>query len=863
MKDFLIQHAVQNVWTNPSFDSQYIFEARRVTAPGGCKGVFSIDRRKLNLPNKTDIFHVYQIGQIDPKLLGLIHENYLWLTDRWFSASDCVNNRKVLLCFHSSRGVMLARSNAFYSVTSDRALVFCIKQDSRFDFDFNLENLFIRIYTNSFFRLTSDSAERVSVESFDITKLDDVAALQDRLEVLQTQEGYSYTFVNGQYRNELSLLDIKVSDHIELCFDSSIKKVVSFNVSDLEVFTSELDQCLKYLLHYQEQVERGIDAVNEVDIYICAQTRPGFLLGRYCPKSKKDILRQITHKDYSLKVDAFKFIADEFYPVSQVNPRDLKIVIHIKQSALNKELIFDSSRVYELYKLPADKLIQALIGVNSTLDLWKAPTLENSPYLTLMNIGYNEITYDLVLKAYGYNAVTKLLYDTPVKTKALNGWWRAELAVGLKQNSTHYGFDGNGLLIEIGYSATTVSEYFCQSDQVRLVESISSKGTDTPAVKYGQDNIPIAQGFNHRVYMCYLQEGVPDNHWRDITNTDLYKIENSVLKWQNKETDQFLMVRDDSTHLSYSFEAELVNGLLFFPIVENASRDGVSVKTQELAVPMGDLDVWLNRHCLIEGVDYIVKHPYAYVLNKKYLDLTKDKQLIHVRYTGFCDAQLQNRKSKDWGFVVNGLLSANKKYDLRDDKVLRIVCGGKTLHRDDVSFAENSNSLGVSNALNGLPYSIRDIVPALKDLDGVDLYTYRNEAVQIDKQVQDYMNEVFAQPWQGTLNSITSKYPLVSPFIARVINAVLDSEIAIDLLTAKLSDSALMKALHKYEYLLNFDPLNDELGLKNDYIRVEPHAYNQTLQVNVVQYRFIARVVKLYAGESINLNSFIAISYSN
>lgn len=93
-----------------------------------------------------------------------------------------------------------------------------------------------------------------------------------------------------------------------------------------------------------------------------------------------------------------------------------------------------------------------------------------------------------------------------------------------------------------------------------------------------------------------------------------------------------------------------------------------------MTIPPRRLDVWLNGHPLIEGLDYHVNWPEVVVVNKQYLT-SDENQLIDIRGQGFCAADLKPEPPREFGFVEHGYLSKDRQYNVRDDKVLSVVLG--------------------------------------------------------------------------------------------------------------------------------------------------------------------------------------------
>ncbi len=73
------------------------------------------------------------------------------------------------------------------------------------------------------------------------------------------------------------------------------------------------------------------------------------------------------------------------------------------------------------------------------------------------------------------------------------------------------------------------------------------------------------------------------------------------------------------------------------------------------------------------------------------------------------------------------------------------------------------------------------------------------------------------------------------------------------------NDADVFVMCRDYEYLLKSDPTQDAITVDKDYVDIHPHQLNSVIDLNIYQYKFLARVVKLYLHDRVNLSSFIRI----
>jgi len=865
MQRYLIDHALENVWCNPQQDNQVVIAAKRLTRNNGELNKFTLMNRQVSLPLSGRRYHVYQIGQILPIALGLSPIAALWEPQRWIKFSDAMTSQKVVANIYNREGVNVPRYSSYYMFTDDRDLVFAVEIDKSVSVDFNNDVLYLRLYSNAYYQSDrgDDTEDFLTCNGAKLTTLQKIIDLQSEVQSKRALEGSVQCFVNGLLVDDISPVVAKVGDTAEYVYDSSVKRTVTFDTANLDTFTSILDNKYKYLLHHLNGGNDTIDYQDDIDVMVTHTASNGVKRGVYYHRNNSDSHRMVTHRDYSLVVDYYDYLVSVL--ASKINPESppasgFKIEVVIRNSGYYRPLVFDNDRIFELYKLNDQQIRQAMTGLNSTLPIWRAENLENSAYTALMRSKAPAVTMELVQNAYGYNAMSKIVGDTPQVTFLDSSRQMVILPVGLRNNSTVYEYDADGDLLGFYYHASG-SDYSCVNSQARKIEAISGRGTHSPEIVFGTNNLTLPQYDNYRVYMCFLVNGVPNNEWRDITGTNYYTVVNNRLVWANLEYEQYLMIRSDKNFLAYDVEVDSVDGTVSLVVTESENR-GSGYQLYPLPVPMGELDLFLNGKSLINGLDYIVKFPKIHILNREFLAQPAGSvtQKVHVRFMGFCKPDLSFDKADDYGFVQHGFLSNNKRFDLRDDKVLRITVNGQLKTRTDVVFSENSDAVSIVNPANGKPYQVKDIVVPLKQMVDANTYTLREKSMIIDKQVADYLSLKLPQADRGDLMAITNRYILVSTFFSRVINAIANTEIPMDVVTSNLSDNEVLELCSPFEHLLAFDPINPDNQIDFKFVEVVPHRNNTATTLTLAQYRLLARIVKLYGQDRIDLTTYINFS---
>lgn len=860
--DFLIDHALKNVWCNPEQDRQFPFEPTRISIPRGVVNVVDIMLDRYPLPTRKDFYHVFQIGRVDNGLLNLLGSQVSIVASEWVPLSQAVSEQPLFVDVYTDDGIQLPKFETYYMLTPDNNLVIAVRQNKNIPIDFRTFTLFIRFYSNAYFTLGQTSLTTLC-EGINIKSITDISDIQNRHLYLKSLPGLVSTYVNGFLVDEASFKTIKLADTVELVYDPTIDHTAVLTIGDLPIFTSKLDNEAKYLLHYPLAQNDIIYYLDDNDIYVMDDRDTTKIRGLYLHRNLPSIVRMVTHRDYSVSI---KHVQQALDYLTQVNglgdQRLLKVRLHVRKSGYNRPLVFEHHRIQELYKLPDDEIEQAMVGLDATVSVWDAATLEASMYAKVMGMEGNNITRDVVESAYGYNGIAYALGNTPVRPYLNSGFKQTKLPYGLQTNSTGYEYDADGLLIQRRYHESGL-HYNTDRLNCELLEILSGKGTDTPDVEFGLDNLTLPINYNYRVYRCHWVtdsdgERVLDNQWDDITGSEHYTVVNNTLKWAGLDYNHCLMVRTDRTFLAYDLEIPVTNGNLFFTLSEFETRfDGIET-LYTLPVPPGQLDIILNDHSLVDGIDYHIEFPKVVILNKRYLGETPNevKHRIHVRGTGFCTHDVKLQPREDVGFVRHGLLSENHRFDIRDDRVLRIVVGGQVKHRDQLKFNETDKGITI-DATNGLPYSIQDIVVPFKSVTNKNTYELRQVSQRVDKEISDYLSYKLPDPVTDLPNAIVDYYDLVSTFTARILNALVDEEISGEDLLRIASEKDILALCKPYEDWLLFDPIT--LKLDRCFVNVHPHNHYSVVGLTLLQYRFLLNVVRLYFNNQVDLSSFIRL----
>ena len=863
MHQYLVEHAQRSVWCSPRQDNQWIFEPARVTHPSGALNRCNIMDTELEFPTRQRKYHVFVIGQLDPQVLGLLRQEPIWLKERWYRFSEAMEQAAMEVTLYNADGINFSRYESLYMFLNERTLAIAVPEIPTIKVDYT-RPLYVRFYSNDAMNQPSPVPQRVRVGCKVPVSNQDILVMEERLRVLYQECKGLRVYLNGWLVDTARMPDLQIGDFVEYVADDSFVRKVELRLSDLHKFHSDLDQVYKYLLHYPGDEVQHIEFHDDMDIHVVHRPYRGFERGVYYNRNQWSFHRMLTHRDYAIytqNVDALMRAIKDGRGIPAISPDEVFIQLYIRKQGFERPLVYENSRIFELYKLDEPYRVQALCGLNAVLPEWHAPNLEKSWYAQLMGVPHHEVTLDKVELAYGYNACSKVLADTPQRTELVAGEQSVRLPVGLHYNATMYEYDVKGRLLGWHLFESVSGQYTAKNRLARLIEGVVGLGGDHLDTVEGQDLLPMPEGsWSYRVYQCYLVGGQPNGHWVDITGSDHYEVVDGKLRWKMGGQEHWLQVRSDKRFIAYDYEITDHDGLMNFSLLENPTGNPMDEK-ESMQIPLAQLDVFLNGNLLEEDLDYFVVFPMVYITSKVHLKqpVKTEVQRIHVRFRGLPTKELQIEKSPDVGFVLNNTLSNNARYDVRDDRVLSIGVGGRVFHRDDLHFGEERPPSDMFSLCNGKPYHIRDLIVPMRCFTYDHTETMRAASQELDARVSDYMTEVFGPMEPTTLSAIPARYPVVSPFLSHILHllSINAMEIPFDRL---LSDKEVLALCRPHEGLLAFDPLHQTRRMDDRFTVILPHGQDVAVELGFQQYRFFTQVVRLYTEDMVDYSKHVVMT---
>lgn len=854
MSSLLVKNALDKVWSVPDPFNQVILQPARITPINGVQRQFTYAWDNIALPNNTSTFHLYQIGQIFPATIDLFTASTAWTL-----FSDATNATNVVCDIYSHLGIQIPKTRTWFQVTENKNVIIAIEKNNNLNYDFNTDAVSLRIYLNAYFQTGNISAnDKVLVAGGLITSTAQITTLNNQINTILNASYYIgglYLFINGYKQQTLNVSTVTVGDVAEFVYDSSIYKVADFRINDLASFDSILDNKNKLLLHYSGNSDGFIDYIDNIDVYmIDGVTHKGV----YVHKNAADTLRMVTHKDYSI-VSGYLLPYFQHFKNSNgsINVNNLYLRLHVRYSGKPNVPLLENNQINYLMKLPDAQLVQAMVGTNSNVSIWRAAALENCGYTAIMRSNYNQITQSLAESAYGYTTTNKLYADTPLPVMVAGSSRTVNIPPAFQISSTAFEYNAAGVLLGYHIVPPNTIIYIPTAATATLVEFVSGIGSNILDETYEVVPTLISPINNYRYYINVLDQPNGSYLWKDVTLSNYNTVVSGVSTWTDGSLLTILkrIVRSDKNFLLYQTVLNPTDGVLIHQLTYTQNTMSGQISSA-MTVPMGELDLWLNGKSLVRGIDYNVNFPTVVVTNKTYLNATPGPQVLTVRFTGFCNSNMTMADAGEVGFVYNGALSANGVYDLHDGRVQRVIVGGATVSSNAVTFIEN-NPTGL--IADGLPYSIRDVVNPLNGIVASDPYMFYKSTKANEKLASDYLTLHLPQVLGSPINPITNKYVIYSPFICKIIYDLSNGYLMDATIAGQYPDSFVVSKCAPYLYLLKNDPINPNNLPDLRYIVIHPHWLNTSISLDANNYRFISNVVRIYANGIVNLTPLVII----
>lgn len=842
----LIDHGRKNVWCSPGMDYQTTFQLARLTRARGVKGAYSNDWSKYPLPKRNSSFHCFMLGHVPKIMLGFSNTVY---SNNWYRINDLMSENSVILNFHFGSGLEIPREAIYFLITENRGILFAIESYSSSK-DIVSGLCFLRIYKNTYFESKRCNPEYQKIDSkgisdYNANQISDFITQHNNKNI--REYGAALACVRGYWYYNLNSRFLTEKEFIDSVFDGSIKDIIPLDVSSLKTFVSLKDKNNKYLIHLPKLFSEGIMFYDDVEFLIGHVAEYSPIKAIRLP-SNNSYVRQITHNDFSVSVDSVLTIHRLLF--KDIDIKDMKIYVVTRYSGYDRPLWYVNDKIRALYKLEDDDIVNALLGIDSNVPFWRADYLENGSYAKLMGARSSDIDLPMVTDCYGLRGISKAISDTPVRTDATVDS-TVDLPINFREDSLVIEYNSDGTLSDT-FQVEGMSEYGLSNRDCPWIEIIKGKADNNIYWGYGEESFEIDTGANYKFYkIARISDGERANtnlEWKDVTDSGEYSISNNMVTWNIALENWFTNAMGD-TNIFWDNEKYDIPKKRFFIRIGLYSKVGEKHVNEH--IHFNHYRVWLNGRALIRDVDFKIadKGQWIYIVNKEYIDDSLDLQNV----ISIGDGVYKNTWFAERGYVTDGYISFNNRYDYYDDRQIRVIVDGKVFPIDVISRPEE-NGLSFIAVRNGAPYIVENINPALKDPQ-IDYDTLKKDCTLKEEAVNDYLTVKIPQKVEEGFNTIVNYYTLYSPFIANIIYDFNNNNLVIP--DERVTDEVLDNLIKNYKYLLEFDP--STWNLDRRFISIHPHPFKHTLTVSQRQYTILERLNDIYLKNVADLTPFLQV----
>ena len=866
MQQYLKADAIERIWASVAKDYNSIIKPARLSSKSGTVGSQRVLWQNIPLPDSIpsyrggDFFHIFQIGNTEPKLLSTLKLDYAWIYSPWHNVEDLINDTGVLIEVYVQSGRVIPRFDCYLRYDRFNNLILAIRDRERFE-ELRQESVYIRFLANSYFHSRfNESSYQLRVKAKKIEQSSDIASQRSLVRNYRNRDvGECMIFVDGVYYSYIDYDYISTGQIVEVLYDPSVRRVESKDLSSLKTFYSNRDERSKYIFKPTAFKDDRIELIQNADVFLI-EPRDDHQVGVMVSQNQAYNFRMLTHQDFSVDIDTVHKLRDR-HREDGIFEDDAKLLIFTRESGQPKYLTLTDNRIHELYKLDSED-IETVIGPDQpSLERFLAYNLESNPYVKIIEAQRADFDYIDVENAYGYNATALTLGRSYQRRKEDDS---VAIPPAYRNHSTAFEYDQDGYLVD--FRVIQAHDQYTPSQKgTRSVEFLSGElanGLDVQYIDFREQNtneFEIDPRFNYRVYQSTLIDDTPTWDWEDIT--DNCQIEDDTLTVDVEPGEyQYVAIVSDRNILVYEQKIEPSNGVYIAYISDEQKHPehiDISQVDGFLHIPVYSIDLFLNGRALIEGIDYLHDGHRFIITNKSYLDQSKDEQDVIVRVHGLDDGQF-NQSVREHGFVENGRLGFQSQYKVRDDINALYFIDGRITDPDEIEFAYTYQ--GQDDRFdNGRPYMARENIVNLGNGLYHKTYPWRKRSREIDQEVAEFIStfeeiEPFPQP-----QYVERLHRLYSPFCARLIQALKTDQINRRHIEKRyyVADD-IRQIVDTYLDYLDFDPAKQ--GYDRNHVSVHPHPYNYTLELDIYQYLFLKDALDLLIGEDqVDLSEFVQV----
>jgi len=837
MLDQLVDRAVQEVWAAPDIDRQFLIEPVALSDKNGDIGKVYLPYEQIILPDNSERFMVYQVGQWAPDRLGI--DDRLW---NWVKLSDLSNDDGLLVQFMINHK-LLPLHEGYIRRTKNRALIFAFPLRVAEEDIKAVYSPMVRVYTNHWYSTPEGTADpRPSYMGSTYSQLTGDPAFFTHWAGIKTNPG-SFLYKNGILVNDLTPSEIVTGDKLSLYEDHSVEGYFDIALDDLLFYTSDVDSKNRYIIQVPEELTSNLHYIDDLEVYIMGHIEQNGITrdaGIYVPRITKGTIKMLTHCDFALEVN---------YVTNAINQNDhlidfanTRIRVYYRKNNKLRPDVANSSFLRQFYQLPKTTRLLLMTGTNSNVAVWQAKNLEQGAFTTFMSMTPLELTNALQIPAAGINDVYNYfglmeIFETSTISNGKIQWCRADKENGCLIKS----FDADGNMIDYRF----VDDIYTSMERdifpgTTYIETIPGKQTSTAEINGYDETNDFVGKYNEVRYLLKESGEVKAVLDNDFTVNSI----TGKVTWDGKNAGipKRLIRSTDIIMSEYTLAATDVTESL--PLLGPETP-----LTFTPGIP--GVEVYIDGKRANLGLDYILEYPNFRIFKQITHDNPIDVKVI-LHGIPLVDDKIYPAPKTGW--ILDGEISRNNVFEFYKDTYSEIYIDGRYVSQDQIKLAETGLGSMPNWVTNGMPYAIYPRVQHIPT-DFVDSVTAgRFWAYETLDNAAGAVDNILTQGADQIPSVIIGQYELVSPLLKKVIDEIRNGSIQID---SNLSDAAVGVKITPYSNLVEIDPASVRTDI--EYLDFVPHSETTPISVTLLEYNFLERVNAIYLNNNCTLSSYILI----
>ncbi|UVD32226.1 hypothetical protein [Vibrio phage phiKT1028] len=847
----LARYAIKDMYSNPGTSRQFQLQLTQVSPDVGYINTFQFMGRYRKTPLEQDYFMIYNMSGFDGSTWNF-HELFTRMdpVDQWINVAKICKQRGMIIDIYGDDGRLYPRDKCWVMSTYDGQQLLSVQKLRAFKQTWK-EARYLHCYTIQTQVYDPNNNTQIDWPRFSSNN-GTSAEEKDRMKITYADylklPGLTSVYLNGYLWDGFPSDDLLLgTEVIEITNDPSVWKVETYDVGSLPNFQSERDQTRKLIIHPPKgDSDFKYHYVSDVSFYVVNSQGRGSYLNRNDPAH----FRQLTHRDYAVSAG----LVDDKGNMNDLLQNDrhhLRLVYRKNDYA--QEIPYESNGVRWLYRMTDENIVGALIGINSTMKEWLAINLEQSPTNEFLTIDYKDITHNLAVEAVGYNAATQVLCGSPFTYDPSTGM-ELEVPPACRNDLTMMEYDADGLFLRMRYLSRV--NFVKPTNDCGLVEFFPGRPGSRIHSEASRGLMYVDKNVTPRLYVQTVStEGEFVGERRvAVEGTDyLFDREKGEIQWtlQSKMFVGLALFNDRTLYKEFTLDH--IDNSLSFSVTHEWAKGGLLTD-----VAPANIMVIMNRHSLIENVDYVVDFPDIHILNHQYLKSGGNDFVLYCSEWSPIDDNTPLEQS-ELGYVNGGVIGHNTKYNLREDRVTRTTLGGRVWDPAQVPVAELHPPSEVLNPYNGQPYGVKHWYIPIRDWVPYDMTHGWEAARDRDRRMSQYLTLFAKKPTPEVIPSLMDKYRVFSPFMNAVVNQILLGLLELDDLPEgeSYSKDYVLRKTADYQWMLKFDPVL--LGYDIRYFAVFPYVQQTMVVVEPKELTFIRRVNAVLLENRINVNGHFEV----